>query len=47
MGVVRDPEKNKIIEFKVQMVDQETGKEIPISNYDERSFAKPISERRR
>ncbi len=47
MGVIREPEKNRLIEFKVQMVDRETGKEIPISNYDERSFAKPISERRR
>ncbi len=47
MGVIRDPDKNKIIEFKVQTVDRETGKEIPITNYDQRSFATPISERRR
>jgi 5,5'-dehydrodivanillate O-demethylase len=47
IGVIRDPEKNKIIEFKVQEIDRETGKEIPIRNFDERSFATPISERRR
>ena len=46
MGVIRDPAKNKLIEFKVQVIDRETGKEIPYRNYDERSFATPISERR-
>jgi hypothetical protein len=46
MGVIRDPAKNKLIEFKVQVIDRETGKEIPYRNYDERSFATPLSERR-
>ena len=46
MGVVRDPEKNNMIEFKVQEIDLETGKEIPIRDYDRRSFATPISERK-
>ena len=46
IGVIRDPEKNKIIEFKVQEIDRETGKEIPIRNFDERSFATPISEKK-
>ena len=44
MGVIRDPEKNRIIEFKVQVIDSETGKEIPYRNYDQRSFARTISE---
>ncbi len=45
IGVIRDPEKNKMIEFKVQVIDRETGNEIPYRNYDERSFARPISEK--
>jgi 5,5'-dehydrodivanillate O-demethylase len=47
IGVIRDPEKNKMIEFKVQVIDRQTGNEIPYRNYDERSFATPISEKRK
>jgi len=47
IGVLRDPAKNTIIEFKVKETERETGEEIPYRNYDERSFATPISERRR
>jgi 5,5'-dehydrodivanillate O-demethylase len=46
LGVIRDPDKNKIIEFKVQAVDRKTGKEIVPRDYDQRSFATPISEKR-
>jgi 5,5'-dehydrodivanillate O-demethylase len=46
IGVIRDPQKNKIIELKVQEIDRRTGKEIPIKNYDQRSFATPISEKK-
>jgi len=35
---------HRIIEFKVQVIDRETGKEIPYRNYDQRSFARTISE---
>jgi len=45
MGVIRDPEKNRLIEFKVKEWDRRTGEEIPYRNYDQRSFAVPISER--
>jgi hypothetical protein len=47
IGVIRDLDKNKIIEFKVQAIDRKTGKEIPYRDHDRRSFATPISERRR
>jgi 5,5'-dehydrodivanillate O-demethylase len=47
MGVIRDPAVNKIIEFKVMQTEKETGKEIPITNYDQRSFARPIRDIRR
>lgn len=47
MGVIRDPKKNKIIEFKVMQTENETGKEIPITSYDQRSFARPIKDIRR
>ena len=46
IGVIRDAEKNKIIEFKVQALDRKTGLEIPYSDYDRRSFATPISEKK-
>ena len=46
LGVIRDPAKNKIIEFKVQAVDRKTGKQIVPRDYDRRSFATPISERK-
>ena len=45
IGVIRDPENNKMIEFKVQVIDRKTGKEIPYRDYDRRSFATPISEK--
>ncbi len=45
MGVVRDAELNSIIEFKVQEFDPVTGDPVPYRNYDQRSFAIPISER--
>jgi len=46
IGVVRDAEKNKIIEFKVQAIDRKTGEEIPYRDYDGRSFMTPIGEKK-
>src|SRR5712692_7429264 len=45
IGVIRDPAKNTLIEFKVEEIDRKTGQAIPYRNYDERSFARPISEK--
>lgn len=45
IGVIRDPEKNTLIEFKVQVIDRKTGKEIPYRDYDKRSFATPIGDK--
>jgi 5,5'-dehydrodivanillate O-demethylase len=45
IGVIRDAAKNQLIEFKVQVIDKMTGKEIPYRDYDRRSFATPISEK--
>ena len=45
MGVIRDPEQNMLIEFKVKEWDRQTGEEILYRNYDQRSFAVPVSER--
>lgn len=45
IGVIRDAAKNQLIEFKVQVIDKTTGKEIPYRDYDRRSFATPISEK--
>ncbi len=47
IGVIRDPAKNTLIEFKVEEIDRNTGQVIPYRNYDERSFARPISEKHR
>lgn len=45
IGVIRDPERNKMIDFKVQVIDRKSGKEIPYRDYDRRSFATPISDK--
>ena len=47
MGVIRDAAKNQLIEFKVQVIDKTTGKEIPYRDHDRRSFATSISEKAR
>ena len=46
IGVIRDPEKNKIVELKVQAIDRKTGEEIPYRDHDRRSFTTPISEKK-
>ena len=46
IGIIRDPAKNDLIEFRVEEIDRKTGEAIPYRNYDERSFARPISEKR-
>jgi 5,5'-dehydrodivanillate O-demethylase len=46
IGVIRDQEKNRIIEFKVQVIDRKTGQVIPYRNYHQRSFATPVSDKR-
>ena len=45
LGVIRDPGKNDIINFRVEEIDRATGAEIPYRGYDQRSFATPISAR--
>ncbi|HLY65638.1 MAG TPA: Rieske 2Fe-2S domain-containing protein [Chloroflexota bacterium] len=45
IGVMRDPEKNRLIAFKVQEVNRVTGEEIPYQGYERRSFATPISDK--
>ncbi len=46
IGVIRDPAKNTLIEFKVEEIDRKTGQAILYRNYEGRSFARSISEKR-
>ena len=45
IGVVRDPDQNRMIEFKVQETDKATGQVIPPRGAERRSFAARISQR--
>lgn len=45
LGVIRDPEANRIIELKVQETDPATGQIIPPRAPERRSFALPVRER--
>ena len=44
IGIVRDPVRNSLIEFRVEERDRATGEVIPYRNYDRRSFAAPVTE---
>jgi 5,5'-dehydrodivanillate O-demethylase len=45
MGVLRDPARNRLIEFKVEETNRETGAVTRNPVYPRRSFAAPIADR--
>ena len=45
LGVIRDPERNRVIELKVQETDRATGEVVPPRGPERRSFASPVTDR--
>lgn len=45
LGVIRDPEANRVIQLKVEEKDLATGQIIPPRAPERRSFASPVTDR--